>query len=300
MSHQKHFFSIVIPTYNCADFIVETVEMVKGQSFGDWELVMVDDGSMDQTWEILKGLADTDFRIKIDQRPEARSKGPSACRNIGVESAMGLYIAFLDADDEWSTDRLQNAYHFIQKTRAKAIYSGAWVVERKRKYFRKSRAILEKESVFDFVIKGDSFAPTPSLVVASHIAKKCAFPENLKFHEDFEFFIEVSKEVDWIFLNNQDIIIHWEDNHLKKLNYTDCLWFYHKNSPLSRDKKSRLEYLKYMAHELASRNPRAEELREYFRLLQKETDNLGFQYWILFNFPLMYFWGWKIRMNFSS
>lgn len=288
MSQKKPFFSIVIPTYNCADFIRETVEMVKGQSFEDWELVMVDDRSTDQTWEILKGLAGTDSRIKIDKRPDARSKGPSACRNIGVEISSGLYTAFLDADDEWAIDRLQNAYDFIQETGAKAIYSGAWVIDQKGKYFRESRPIRQRETIFDFTINGDSFAQTSTLLVISEIAKQVAFPEAIRFHEDFAYFIEVGELVSWSFFPSKDVLVHWEDNHLKKVNYADCLYFYQKYKIKSVDQTARVGYLKYTAHELASRQPKENNLRDYKRLLEEEGTQLNLREKILFNSPILY------------
>lgn len=261
--------------------------MVKGQSFQNLELVVVDDKSTDQTWEILKGLAGTDSRIKIDQRPDTRSKGPSVCRNIGVEISSGLYTAFLDADDEWSIDRLQNAYTFIQERGAKAIYSGAWVVDQKGKNFRESRAIGEGEMVFDFTIKGDKFAPTPTLIVKSEIAKQVAFPEAIRFYEDFAYFIEVGELVSWSYFQTEDVLIRWEDNHLKKVDYSDCLWFYRKYKNKSVDQIARIEYLKYAAHELVTKQPR-ESLKDFQRLLQEEGISLNLKEKLLFNWPILY------------
>ncbi|SEG43826.1 Glycosyltransferase involved in cell wall bisynthesis [Algoriphagus boritolerans DSM 17298 = JCM 18970] len=269
--------------------------MVREQSFEDWELVMVDDGSTDQTWEILNDVAVTESRIKIDQRPENRTKGPSPCRNIGVENSSGLYIAFLDADDEWSIDRLLNAYTFIQETNAKAIYSGAWVVVQKGKYFRESRPIRKGESIFDFTINGDSFAQTSTLLVKSEIAKQVAFPEAIRFHEDFAYFIEVGELVPWSFFPSKDVIVNWEDNHLKKVNYADCLYFYQKYKSKSIDKISRIGYLKYTAHELAVRQPYDNNIKFYHKFLMEEGVKFGILEFILFLSPLAYSMLLKIR-----
>lgn len=262
--------------------------MIKQQSFIDWELIIVDDGSTDQTWEILKELIVTDSRIKIDQRPENRTKGPSACRNIGVEISTGQYIAFLDADDEWSADRLQNAYNFIQETGAKAIYSGAWVVDQKGKYFRESRPIRQGESIFDFTINGNSFSQTSSLLVTSEIAKQVDFPEVIRFHEDFAYFIEVGELVSWSDFPSKDVLVHWEDNHLKKVNYADCLYFYQKYKSKSVDRITRIGYLKYTAHELSIRQPKDNNLKDYQRLLIEEGTQLNLREKILFNWPRLY------------
>ncbi|WP_185974377.1 glycosyltransferase family 2 protein [Litoribacter populi] len=293
------FFTIVIPTFNCADFIRQTVEMVKGQSFRDWEMVVVDDGSTDQTWEILKEFAVSDSRIMIDQRPQNRRKGPSACRNIGVENSSGQYIAFLDADDEWSIDRLQCAYNYIQETGANAIYSGAWVVDLKGKYFRESRSIRQGESIFDFTINGDSFAQTSTLMVKSEIAKQVAFPEAIRFHEDFAYFIEVGEMVSWSYYPSKDVLVRWEDNHLKKVDYKDCLWFYDRFEKLSTDRDSRVKYLKYMLIESIMKKSELKVNNSYKKLLSEENYRFNFNYIILIFAPRLYRLLFSIWMKFK-
>lgn len=269
--------------------------MVQLQSFQDWELIIVDDGSTDNTWEILQNLVSDQFSVFAYQRPTNKPKGPSSCRNLGVEKSNGEYIAFLDADDEWSISRLQNAYGFLKDTKAKAVYSGAWVVDRKGKYFRSSRPIKAHESLFDFVINGNSFSQTSTLITKTDIARHVGFPENIRFHEDFDYFMNIGELESWQYFPADDVIVHWEDNHLKNVDHLDCLWFYNKHRHLSRDKKARLDYLKYMAHELALRNPRARELKEYSRLLKKELKKIGLHYWFLFSFPVCYYFLWKLR-----
>lgn len=296
----KPFFSIVIPTYNCADFIRQTVTMVEQQSFPDWELIIVDDGSTDETWVILEELLRKVSKLKVFQRPEDRTKGPSACRNIGVENLIGQYIAFLDADDEWAVLRLENAFNFIQETKAKAIYSGAWVIDQKGKYFRESRAIHQDESFFDFSINGDSFAQTSTLIVSAEKAKQVAFPENIRFHEDFAYFVEVGTLTDWLFFPSQDVLVHWEDNHVKKVNYEDCLWFYMRYRHLSKNQNVRINYLKYTAHEVATRQPKDQYLKTYRQFLNKEGVKLNALELILFNTPFLYFFLWRLRSNFKN
>ena len=241
--------------------------MVKGQSFGDLELIVVDDGSTDDTWWILQELAKTDTRIKIDQRPANRPKGPSACRNIGVEKVKGQYIAFLDADDEWLINRLQHAFTYIQETGSKAMYSGAWIIDQKGKYFRESRSVRENESLFDFSINGDSFAPTPTLIMKADIAKQVGYPENIHIHEDFAYFIEAGRYISWSYLAIQDVLVHWEHNHLKKVDYGDCLWFYEKYQHTSKNKESRIKYLRYMFVDSVLKNSDPAFIEKYKKFL---------------------------------
>lgn len=274
--------------------------MVQKQSFQDWELIIIDDGSTDQTWEILQELQSTIHKLKVFQRPEDRSKGPSACRNIGVENAMGEYIAFLDSDDEWVIVRLENAQKFIAETESKAFYSGAWVIDHQGKYFRESREIRQYESLFDFVINGDSFVPTPTIIINKEVAKKVSFPENIRIHEDFAYFMEVGEIVHWDFFPIRDILVNWEDNQSKKVNYKDCLWFYQKHVEKSLDPKARSNYLLYMAYELVGKLPEDTNLLCYKKLLKEEDYQLTFRDTLLFNYPRMFAVLWRMYRKLIS
>jgi len=90
--------SIITPSYNRADLVRETAASIMAQSYPYWEWMIVDDGSTDNSWEVLQELAATDSRIKIFQRGR-RPKGACPCRNIAVENSTGEYVIFLDTDD---------------------------------------------------------------------------------------------------------------------------------------------------------------------------------------------------------
>jgi len=91
--------SIITPTFNSSILISETVDSLFGQTFHDWECIFVDDGSSDNTIEILEYYRQLDNRLSFYTRPENTLKGPSSCRNYGLKFAKGDYIIFLDSDD---------------------------------------------------------------------------------------------------------------------------------------------------------------------------------------------------------
>lgn len=102
--------SVVIPLYNKATSISSTLECVLNQTFTDWEVVVVDDGSTDDSANIVRSMGDS--RIRLIRQPNA---GVSAARNRGAIEAEGEFIAFLDADDEWDKNYLSTQYELTQK-----------------------------------------------------------------------------------------------------------------------------------------------------------------------------------------
>lgn len=103
--------SIIMPTYNCADFIEESILSVINQTYTNWELIIVDDCSKDNTEEVVKKYTDNDKRIRYI-RLETNS-GAAIARNTGIEMAIGEFIAFLDSDDLWLNVKLEKQLEFM-------------------------------------------------------------------------------------------------------------------------------------------------------------------------------------------
>ena len=88
--------SVIVPSYNCAEYIAETLSSLRAQSYSRWEAIVVDDGSTDDTEDVVSAIADVDSRVKYVFQSNS---GVSAARNLGVSLASGRFIVFLDADD---------------------------------------------------------------------------------------------------------------------------------------------------------------------------------------------------------
>lgn len=118
MSETKDFglVSIVMPTYNCGEYISEAIESVQSQTYDNWELLIIDDCSEDNTEQIVKRYI-SDKRIKYF--PQSQNLGAALGRNIGLKNASGKYIAFLDSDDLWKRDKLCRQLLFMQDMRDK-------------------------------------------------------------------------------------------------------------------------------------------------------------------------------------
>ncbi|MEN9649272.1 MAG: hypothetical protein RL094_239 [Candidatus Parcubacteria bacterium] len=111
MSQKNPFFSVIIPTYNSEQFIRRTVTSVLQQTYSDFELIIIDDGSKDETSTILLELSSEDSRIKVITT--TNSGGPTVPTNVGIDVSKGSYIAFLDHDDEWRSNKLEILHTFF-------------------------------------------------------------------------------------------------------------------------------------------------------------------------------------------
>lgn len=116
----KPTVSVVMPTHNDAKYLKRAIESVLSQSFRDWELLVVDDGSTDETPSLLEHYSNEDPRIKTF-RIDPASGSPTKPRNIATEQATGRYIAFLDSDDLWLPTKLESQIAVFEKNKDAAI-----------------------------------------------------------------------------------------------------------------------------------------------------------------------------------
>ncbi|MCP9199895.1 glycosyltransferase [Gramella sp. GC03-9] len=170
--------SIVTATYNSAHTITKAIDSIVKQSYKKWELIIVDDGSSDDTEKIIKGYDDT--RIKYFYQ---KNKGVAAARNVGVKESLGDYIIFLDADDELFNTAIEN-FSNVLETKTPGICSGAYI-----DIFNKLNYPRDKGSYFNnYLINNLS---------GSYIVSKQIFLEvggydiNLSQSENWELFIRL-------------------------------------------------------------------------------------------------------------
>jgi glycosyltransferase involved in cell wall biosynthesis len=104
--------SIITPTFNAEKYIRATIESVQNQSYHNWEMILVDDASTDETVSIIKEFTQKDNRLKLTELP--KNSGNGFARNVALEKAAGKYIAYLDADDLWFPMKLENQIQFLK------------------------------------------------------------------------------------------------------------------------------------------------------------------------------------------
>src|ERR1700735_2324703 len=112
--------SIVTPVYKAGPWLKETLASVRAQTLTDWEQILVDDGSSDNSVAIAEAAAKQDARFTLIRTPQ--NMGPSSARNLAIEAARGRFIAFLDADDLWLPEKLARSVAWITSRRYSFIY----------------------------------------------------------------------------------------------------------------------------------------------------------------------------------
>lgn len=108
----QELVSIITPLYNSQEYIEETIQSILNQNYSNWELIVVDDCSRDESLAIVGEFANKDSRIKIIKLEE--NSGAAIARNTGIENAKGRYIAFLDSDDLWVPEKLEKQIEFMK------------------------------------------------------------------------------------------------------------------------------------------------------------------------------------------
>ncbi|WP_182422180.1 glycosyltransferase family 2 protein [Aureimonas sp. ME7] len=180
-------FSVVIPLYNRADVIEATIRSVLDQTFSDFEIVVVDDGSKDDPEAKVAGIGDP--RVRYVRQDNA---GGGAARNRGIDEARGRFVAFLDSDDVFLPGHLAAMHALLEGTADTAAYSPV-IVDRGDgvTFVKPPRALREGEAMADYVMRDRGFVQTSGLVVPRHIAATVRYRLGLPFGQDTDFAIRL-------------------------------------------------------------------------------------------------------------
>lgn len=116
--------SIIVPVYNAGNFIRETMDSVLAQTYPNWELLLVEDGSSDGSADVIEEYiaGKGESRIRLIRQPS--NQGAARARNKGLEEASGRYIAYLDADDLWAPEKLEHELRFMEEKGAAFAFTG--------------------------------------------------------------------------------------------------------------------------------------------------------------------------------
>ena len=193
--------SVIIPTFNRAVFLAEAVKSVLEQTYTDFELIVVDDGSNDNTKEVLEPFAG---RIRYFYQP---NRGPSSARNLGICQAKGRYLSFLDSDDLWLPRKLEKQMAFIDSyPDCKICYTDEIWIRHGRRVNPKKKHQKYSGWIFQRMLPLCIVSPSSVLIERAVFDKVGLFDESLPACEDYDLWLRIGRYYPFYFISEPLII----------------------------------------------------------------------------------------------
>ena len=197
--------SVIIPSYNYAHFIERAVKSVYEQSYSFIECIVVNDGSIDNTVEVLENLKTKYESLIIINKENA---GLSAARNSGLKVANGDYIAFLDADDYWLKDKIKNQINVFNKNQTVKIVHTNFCVNNNNKIEKNSSLTLNNDQ-YELLSRNSIWGSASSVMIKKEVFHKVGYFDcSLRSSEDHDYWFRcVVEGYKFYFVNKFDVII---------------------------------------------------------------------------------------------
>lgn len=215
---QQPLVSIIIPTYNRAHLIGETLDSVIAQTYTNWECIVVDDGSTDNTSSLLQMYCEKDYRIQYYHRPNDRPKGANACRNYGFELSNGEFVNWFDSDDLMMPHKLDVQILKIARTNEPFVVCQTSIFTDKKENVIRLRhpKIYSKDFFNDFITDSIKWLTQSPLMKKSFIVEhNLNFDESLHQYQERDFFIRVLyKTNDYLIVEDSLVLLRKHDGNL--------------------------------------------------------------------------------------
>lgn len=187
---EKALVSIITPSYNSETFIAQTISSVQNQTYQNWEMIIVDDGSSDKTVAIIKQFISNDDRIKLIELMQ--NSGPAVARNYAIECASGKYMAFLDADDIWFPELISTSINTILQQNIPFVFSSYRRSDENLEFVYSDFIVPEKVTYSD-ILKTNSISCLTAFLDIEVLGKKM-MPEVFK-RQDMGLWLKYLKEI---------------------------------------------------------------------------------------------------------
>ncbi len=204
----KRLVSIVMPAFNAAASISESIDSVLGQTYRDWELIIINDCSCDATADIVRGYREKDSRIVILTNGE--NQGVSSTRNRGVREAKGDWIAFLDSDDLWTPDKLERQMRLVQGEQANGgmpdlVFTGSAFIDSSGRPADYHLEVPERISYHELLKQ--NLISCSSVLVRKELVLKYPM-EHDDMHEDYAVWLQILKNGGHAYGINEPLLIY--------------------------------------------------------------------------------------------
>jgi glycosyltransferase involved in cell wall biosynthesis len=205
--------SVVIPTYNREQLIGRSIKSVLSQTYQDFEIIVVDDASTDNTKEVINSF--NDDRIRYVRHKQNR--GEATARNTGIKVARGEYIASQDSDDVWFPQKLAKQIELLQNTSPKVgvAYTGFWKIENNEKTYIPFSWVNQKEGDIHRELLKGNFIGSPATLIKKECFKKVGMFDERLFHlVDWEMWLRVSKYYHFKFIDEPLLVAHYDSDNV--------------------------------------------------------------------------------------
>jgi glycosyltransferase involved in cell wall biosynthesis len=191
--------SVIIPTYNRATYVTKAIDSILAQTYTDYEIIVVDDGSTDNTKEVLKPYKDKINYIYQENR------GVSSARNTGIHAALGQWIAFLDSDDIWLPDKLSSQIRCVRNTDAEVCFTKVTHIHKSKSIGEKNKCdtVQSKEFAEPFTLVLDDSKKLyiqAMLVERDLLERMGGFDESMKVAEDTKLIYDLAFQTSFIYI----------------------------------------------------------------------------------------------------
>jgi len=186
---QYPLISIITPSYNSEKYISETIESVLAQTYKNWEMIIVDDVSSDDSLQIIEQYTQKDSRIKVIRSKQ--NMGPAHARNRAIKEAKGRYIAFLDSDDVWFPKKLEKQIQFLTENNLVITYSAYETMDENSKYINTRN--IQTSITYNDMLKSNHIGNLTGIYDTDFFGKvymkECG-------HEDYVLWLELLKQIE--------------------------------------------------------------------------------------------------------
>ena len=234
--------SIITPSFNSAKFIAETIQSVQHQTHQNWEMIIVDDGSFDETEHIVRSIIEKDKRIQFYKLTQ--NSGPAIARNTGIEKASGKYLTFIDADDIWFPTFIENSIKTIDETGIPFVFSSYKRANEQLEFVYSDFIVPNKVSYSD-ILKSNSISCLTAFVEIQKLGKK--YMPLIRKRQDMGLWLNYLKVVPFAHgIQETQAIYRIRENSLsrKKSDLIKYQWQFYRNV----EKLNIFQSLYYMSH----------------------------------------------------
>ena len=214
-------FSVIIPTYNSIEYLKKSISSVLAQTYNDFEIIVVNDGSTDETGKYLLDLQNNKVRVFSS----VKNLGPASARNTGLKNARGAWVCFLDADDEWLSCKLEHCEKIILKNNNFEVMCHNHI---EKNIYNKNSLLVKngpykKDFYKNLIMYGNRLSTSCVIVKMDFVKKnKIFFENNKKYYsvEDFHFWLCLSlNEARFYFLNKSLSFYNVHDSNISQMKY---------------------------------------------------------------------------------